>query len=157
MITKKQFRAAVTLSMVLGILGLTAFFVGQAGLPAPLREYLETTKTAEPTALGWALFAIGIPLIMGGIASFIGMLSFKHWSRPLAVATCVTGNLLLPLFGPTVEPGITTAFYYASCMLFGAVLSLAYYSPAATWFSSSAAAEQCDGADNRRGELSSHE
>jgi hypothetical protein len=134
MITKNQFRATVMLSMALGIVGVTTFFIGQGRLPAPLREYLETTNSAEPTALGWALFATAIPIITGGIASFVGMLRFKPWSRPLAVATWVTSILMLPLFGPTVEPGITTALYQASSVLFGGVISLAYFSPVATWF-----------------------
>jgi hypothetical protein len=120
--------------MALAALSLTASCVGESGLPTPLQEHLEHQRNTEPSALDWALLAVGVPLITAGMMSFVGMLRFRGWSRPLAVATSAISIFLLPLFGPTVEPSISTALNYASSMLFGAVLALAYYSPAAIWF-----------------------
>jgi hypothetical protein len=129
-----HFRAAAILSMALGALGLAASFAGESGLPASLQEHIDQQRNAELSVSDWVLLAIGLPLVIAWMVSFVGMLRFSRWSRPLAVATSAMSILLLPLLGPTVEPSIATALNYASGMLYGAVLALAYYSPAATWF-----------------------
>jgi hypothetical protein len=120
--------------MALALGSVIVFWLTESSLPEPLREHLKEQQNADPTPMEWALLAIGVPLVVAGIASFVGMLRFRHWSRPLAVGTSVTSVLLLPAFGPTVEPGVVTGLNYVSSMLFGAVLALAYYSPAAEWF-----------------------
>ena len=133
--TKTRFRAVVALSIALGFLGGIASLFFESTLPPPLREYLEREQNAEVTAMDFVLLLIWIPLLVAIIASYVGMLRFARWSRPLALATSALGVLALPLFGPTVEPGIVTAWLHLSSMVYGAVLAVAYCSPTvATWF-----------------------
>jgi hypothetical protein len=97
-LTKTQFRIGLAGSMALAALAWVATAIAEPNLPAPLREYVEQRRNADPTTMEWV------------VLSFIG---------------------------PTVEPGIATALNYASSMLFGAVLAMAYCSPAALWFDAS--------------------
>ena len=133
--TKTRFRAAVALSIALGFLGGIASLFFESTLPPPLREYLEREQNAEVTAMDFVLLLIWIPLLVAVIASYVGMLRFARWSRPLALATSALGVVALPLFGPTVEPGTTTALFHLASMVFGALVAVAYCSPtAAAWF-----------------------
>jgi hypothetical protein len=134
MMTKTRFRAIYTLSMCLAIASLATSCAGESSLPPQLQEYLANLASTEPSAVEWALLAMVVPFLVACIVSFVGMLRFKSWSRPLTVATTAIGTLLLPFFGPTVEPSVSTSLNYASSMLYGAVVALAYYSPAAVWF-----------------------
>ena len=132
--TKTRFRIAVVGSLALGVMGSAAAFIGQSGMPDPLRAYVEQRGNAELTALDWTVLALGVAIVIGYFVSLIGMFQFRRSSRPLSVVTYVASLLLVPLMGPTVEPGAATALNSASSMLSGAVLALAYFSPAAGWF-----------------------
>jgi hypothetical protein len=133
--TKARFRAAVVLSMALAIVALVLALARESTLPPSLREYLEQQRSREATAADWALVLATIPLSAGGFVSFVGMLRFRTWSRPLAIAVSGLGVVGLPLFGPTVEPGLATALYHLSSMSFGAVVATSYFSPVVRgWF-----------------------
>jgi hypothetical protein len=136
--TKTQFKTALWASMLVGMLGLVASFAGESGLPEPLRQHLEERRNAELSAIDWVLFGVGLPLIVVEVAAFIGMLRFAPWSRPLWIGVSVVGLLTLPLLGPTVEPGLTTALFHVSSMSSGAIAAVAYSSPTASaWFAGS--------------------
>ena len=85
----------------------------------------------------WVGFGLGVPVVIAGLASWIAMFRFRWWSRPVVIGTSVAASILLAFAGPTVEPGLATALNYASSMLFGAVLAMAYCSPAALWIDAS--------------------
>jgi hypothetical protein len=130
--TKTRFRVLLVLSLVVGLAGAVAAFVGESRLPPPLREYLEERATAEPTPLEWVMVAVFLPLSVAYVASFVGLLRFVAWSRPMAAWACVAALAGLPLFGPTVEHGVATALFLSSNVLFGASLGIAYSHP--DWF-----------------------
>jgi hypothetical protein len=132
--TKASFRTLVVLSAVSGMLGLLVALASEQRLPTELRKYLESQHSVEATTTDWVLLFVFVPLALAGVASFIGMLRFATWSRPLAVGTSLVGLAGLPLFGPTVEPGTTTALYHLGSMFFGATIAVSYFSPAAPWF-----------------------
>jgi hypothetical protein len=127
---------AFVLSYALSLLSVASSFVAESWMPAPLKEYLESERNAEFSAGDGTLIAILLPFLMITFVSFIAMLKFWRWSRELAVASSILGFVLIPFLGPTVEPGISTALNYLSSMLYGAVIALAYFSPAAAWFHS---------------------
>ena len=136
--TRTRFRIALWASMIVGMSGVVASFAGESGLPEPLRQHLEERRYAELSAIDWVLFGVGLPLIVVGLAAFIGMLRFAPWSRPLWIGVSAVGLLTLPLLGPTVEPGLTTALFHASSMSSGAIAAVAYCSPTASaWFAGS--------------------
>jgi len=133
-LTKRQFRAVVILPAMTSIIGLIASTASEAHLPATLRDYLEAQRSAELTLREWIAFALFIPLLLAAVASVVGLLRFSNWSRPLAVVQSALSIFLLPLIGPTVESGTVTALFQLSAVLWGAVLALAFWSPAAAWF-----------------------
>lgn len=133
-ISKNLFRAVAVVSLTLAALGQVVAWYGERQFPAPLREYLEGQRLAEATPTDWVIVGIAVPLIIASIASFVGFLRFRPWARPFSVWLTLLGTGLLPLLGPTVEPASTTALNSASSVLYGALLALSYYSPAALWF-----------------------
>ena len=135
--TKTQFRIGLAGSMALAALAWVATAIGEPTLPAPLREYVEQRRNADPTTMEWVVFALAVPLIIAMIKSWIALFRFRWWARRATVGTSVAATMTLSFMGPTVEPGIATALNYASSMLFGAVLAMAYCSPAALWFDAS--------------------
>jgi hypothetical protein len=135
MVTKTRIRIAASVSMLAAVLGLVAHFGGAAGFSPELRQYLEQQQQADLTPRDWVLLAVGIPLVVAGLAGFVGLLRFTSWSRPVSVATSLIGLLGQPFFGPTIEPGLTTALNQFASLSFGAVLATAYISPTASgWF-----------------------
>jgi hypothetical protein len=137
--TKGQFRAGIVLSLGIAFLGLAVSWLAEPGLPAALREYQERYRAAPPSARDWALVAFLVPLSIAGVASLVGLLRFRRWSRPLALSATVGNVALMPFFGPVVDSGLANALYHLSSMLYGGVLAAAYFSPAAEWFRGGAA------------------
>lgn len=72
--------------------------------------------------------AVLLPWLMAALASIIGLLLFKRWARPTALYSTLLGFVLYPLFGPDLSSAIASALTDASCLTWGAVLALAYYS-----------------------------
>ena len=132
--TKRRFRIAVVLPVVLTVLAVVASFVGESALPPPLQDHLRQQRDAELTAADWVLIALALPFLASYVASFVGLLKFRPHSRSLNIVVSAVGLIVLPLAGPTVEPGIATALLHASSMLYGAVLASAYHRPVAVWF-----------------------
>ena len=122
--------------MVIGLLGAVAAWIGEAALPTQLQMYLEQQRSAETemTAAEWTVLGLALPLLAASIASFVGMLKFRRHSRSLSVAASLVALATLPLFGPTVEPGIATVLYHLSSTLYGAVMAISYLPPVSGWF-----------------------
>lgn len=135
MMTKAHFRLGLCLSMLFGCSGLLVSLLGESSLPEPLQEYLHQQRTAELTTTDLIVVATGLPVVGLGLASFIGLLRFSSWSRPVALGTWIFALFTLPFMGPTVEPGVTTAMFHLSSMTLGAVVAVAYWSPTVSgWF-----------------------
>ena len=139
--TKNRFRWILILSIVWAILGIGAAQAGEDRLPGPLREYLATVDAqaeGELTGTDLAIVAGALVMLVVYVASFIGLLRFARWSRPLSIGVTVVGTLTMPLLGPTVEPTAATGMFYLSSMFYGAAIAAAYLPPAADWFRASA-------------------
>jgi len=135
--TKTQFRAALWLSMLIAISGLVASFIGESSLPLPLQQHLEQRRNADFSWMDVVFLVTGLPLIVGWVASFVGLLRFTPWSRPLWIGVFAVSVLTLPFFGPTVEPALSTALGYMSNMSSAALVAVAYCSPTVSkWFES---------------------
>ena len=140
-LTKNQFRAVLVLSYGFSALSIAAAFLGESSLPPPLQEYLGFDENAEFSAMDAVILAVVLPFLVVELVSLVALLRFWRWSRELAIAVTVAGVVMIPFLGPTVEPGVATSLSFTSSMLYGAVLALAYFSPAAEWFPSRQAAE----------------
>jgi hypothetical protein len=75
-----------------------------------------------------------IVLIGATIASFIGLFMFKWWARRLTLLTIVVGILDAPFFKYFLFSGLDSAFGDAQMLLWGCILSLAYFSPVSECF-----------------------
>ncbi|MFT7223081.1 MAG: hypothetical protein ACI82Z_000613 [Cellvibrionaceae bacterium] len=79
------------------------------------------------------LVIIGPVAIIFAIISLVGLLIFKHWAKPLYLASF----LFLPLYpftGVTVYSGVSRIFYALSIMSSGAVLALLYFSSVSKYY-----------------------
>jgi hypothetical protein len=132
--TKRRFRIAVVVPTVLGLLAVVAAFAGESSLPVLLQEHLDQEIDRDFTTTEWIALGLALPILAGALASFIGMLTFQRYSRPLSIGVSLVAVVTLPLFGPTVEPGIATALNLLSSMLYGAVIAISYYPPVSNWF-----------------------
>lgn len=148
-ITKSSFRALLVAAVAFGILGVVVTFATEPSLPAPLAEYLRAQSEAELTARDLAFLALGIPLLIAAGVSVVGLFFFWRPARPLAVTTSVVGELLMPLTGPTVASGWAVMPDDFNLLLTGAVLALAYCSPAREWFEKAAPAAELPTGDLR--------
>ena len=132
--TKTRFRIAVVLPAVVAVLAFITDLAGESGLPVPLQEHLDNELEGDFTASQWIIIALALPIVAGWLASFFGMLRFRPHSRSLSIAVSLVSLVLYPLWGPTVEPGLTTALTELSSMLYGAFVAISYCPPVSNWF-----------------------
>jgi hypothetical protein len=68
------------------------------------------------------------------IGSFIGIFLFKWWARPLSLAITVISMLVSAFSNYVLMPGFEWAFAQAQMLLWGVILSMAYFSPVSQYF-----------------------
>jgi len=76
----------------------------------------------------WFLLGIIMPLGITGIVGLIGLYKFKSWGRTLSLYSTIIGLVIYPFCGPTLSSGLGSAFLEMSNLLWGAVLTLSYFS-----------------------------
>lgn len=135
--TKNQFRILIVSSLLVAILA-EAFEVFWpdpvlVGVNEIILEYEEIAEGWGGTVLV-ALISIGAVL---AVASFVGMLMFRPWSRPTYLISLVLAFGLSPFLGATVYSGISQTLFDLSTVISGAILALIYYSPIADFFNDS--------------------
>jgi hypothetical protein len=134
-ITKKLFRILLVFSVVATVAGAVAGFLDSRLLPQPLLDYLESQHGVRPGVGELVISLLGIPGVIAGIVSVIGLYRFWPCARLLSVATWVY-MLVWMIFspGPVLTNAVSSAFTQCSTLLAGAVLAIVYFSPAADWF-----------------------
>jgi hypothetical protein len=133
-ITKGQFRWLVTASLVAAILGFVASLAGESSLPAPLQDYLAAQSKADLTVHDLVILAVGIPLVIAGVVSVIGLYCFWRIAPTLTVIVWTLALILGIILGPTVEPASATSLNHLSTLLSGVILAVIYFTPAKLWF-----------------------
>jgi hypothetical protein len=133
-LNKHQFRLLLVLMVVTTLLSGTVMFFGESLLPERLREYEQAQAAADLTTKDWVLLGFIIPIAIASVVAVVGLYRFSPWARPLAVILWIMPLIWAPFSGPTVEPGLATVLYECSCVFFGMVMALIYFSPAAHWF-----------------------
>ena len=76
----------------------------------------------------WVMLAIAIPLLIASVSGFVGLYLFKKWGRTLSLCLTVVSPILSLFFGPTLSKPLESMFFEVSTLLWGAILTLAYYS-----------------------------
>ena len=123
--------------MALCVFSILAAFdhgVSQALLDAYLQSGPSWLMGESTLAISLVLAAVAVM-----IAGYVGLWLFKSWSRTLCLSTTVLGCVLTAMLGPSLYGGLSAAFYDASTLLWGAVLTSAYTSPIAHRFRSASA------------------
>jgi hypothetical protein len=125
--SKSHFRNLILLYAILVIASLIA-----SSIPGVYSKELSDAMEREPMPWiaeeFWPLI-FGLPLVVATVAGLWGLYLFKPWGRTLSLYTTAAGLALFPFLGPSLSGGLESAFYEASSLVWGAVLTLAYYSP----------------------------
>jgi hypothetical protein len=128
--SKNKFRLLITSSLILAVLaGVYDYF----WIDPISEQVMDYAYEIEPEIEGSKLITIvvvGILAIVFAIISFIGLLLFKSWARPLYLAGFVLFMPLYPFMGVTVYSGASLIFYDLSMIASGAILALLnFFSP----------------------------
>ncbi len=134
-ITKRQFRVLLTFFIVALIASAVAGFLDSRLLPQPLLDYQKSQRGVPPKASDLVIFLFGIPGLIAGIVSIIGLYRFWPSARRVSVAVWVYSLVWMAFSpGPVLSNAVSGAFSQCAALVAGAVLAIIYFSPAADWF-----------------------
>lgn len=134
-------RALVVTEIVLLVASVLTMFLPSQTPPA-VDEYLEGSGAgplsrlidAEPTAVTYVLGAALVVFIAIYIASLVGLLCLKSWSRRLYVISFLVGASLYPFAGTSLSDPISGTVDYLAAVCSGAILATLYLSDVKTIF-----------------------
>lgn len=134
-ITPRAFQFIVALDLALICVGILVIaFLGETGLPEPLRAYEQSRADADLTTRDWVFFGLGALLLITFGVSSIGLLVFWPPARFLFLMTFIAGTAIVPIGGPYISTGVSSIFEDATTFLAGLILGLAYFSPISAGF-----------------------
>lgn len=132
--TSSQFRILLIASTILGILGGAVDLL----IPGILPEHFAKAQELEDNTLSnFVVFGglvVALVLLVGTVLAVVGLYRFRTWAPRFALALTALGFLITPAFGATAQSGLAVALMELACTLWGAVLTLAYFSPIASQF-----------------------
>ena len=129
--------ATMALVMVLLVLAmLRTFGVLGRGMSEALYQTAmqEGVAHAENTLFSIAVVVAGLCLLVWGLSACVGMALMREWGRSMSLWISFPTTALCLFFGPLAMPALDYTLTVLSCMLWGACLALAYYSPVASEF-----------------------
>ena len=130
--SQTSFRTLLFLSLAVSIASIAVDFL----LPSLIPEQLRVAQEAEDADLSnTALFAtigIGLAMFVVVVATYVGLYRFAAWGRSLALWFTVAALAATPFLGAWVQSGLGVALMELSSTLWGALLAVAYFGPAAT-------------------------
>lgn len=135
-LTKFSYRLMIILSFALGVLSPVASEIYGAGLPVEINDYL-SQNTGMHLGGAETLFVLAIVAVLAVayLWSLVALLRFKKYSIKLNLLTYFMLLLMFPFFPASVNGGVSFGLDSLSTVLSGAVIALAYWSPAKHWFS----------------------
>jgi uncharacterized membrane protein len=132
-ITKGQFRWLITAYVVVTILSVVVYFVGEPSLPASLRDYLKA-EGEDLSGRDIALAVVFFPLLIAWVVCIIGLYRLWRFARPLTVVLCIIGLISQVFTGANVSSGVAASLSDLADVLIGIILAVIYMTPASTWF-----------------------
>jgi len=134
-ITKSQFRVLLSLCIVALVASTVAGVLDSRLLPQPLLDYQKSQHGVPPKTGELVISLLGIPGVIAGLVSIIGLYRFWACARWLGVAAWAYLLVWMTFSpGPVISNAVAGAFSQCSTLLAGAVLAIVYFSPAADWF-----------------------
>jgi len=126
--TKTYFKIVLTLSWLLGVIGLFVDTFTEHTLPIVLQDYVKTQYQSSDI-ISVSLGGLGFIIIVALIISYIGLYLWKHWSRPLFVSIFIVSYLLTPFYTePIVETIWATNIYSLTYIFIGILIGMMYFS-----------------------------
>ena len=98
-------------------------------LPPELLNYLHSQEAVEPTAFDEVALAAGFAAALALIIASVGLYKFRPWGRWLFLWSNVVSLLICPLYGPTIQSGIASSFWYLDSLLTGGIIFSMYLPP----------------------------
>lgn len=101
--------------------------------PGEHARLVSTLLDREPLLLpaipNWAVFTIGGAIILSAIATFIGLISFKRWSRTAAIPVTLVALAIKAVGGTGVTSGPSSFFLGITAICWGAAIAMTYCPP----------------------------
>ena len=132
--TPRNFRLLIFSSLLLGIVGSAVDYVVPGLVPQPLATQIEDQSFNNLGSWIIPVLIASALLLVAGVTATIGLLLFKHWSRPLAVLVTVLGIFLCPFLGAMLVSGLYMTIFSLSSMLWAAGLVFSYTAPLSARF-----------------------
>ena len=132
--TKTRFRLLILCYVV----SLAAVAVDVQYFPAQVSDELTAAYTKE--AVQPLMFSPTVFLILSAIALLaivvppVALFFFRKWGRWFGLCATVTMLVAVPFLGPSLTSGFGTAVSQLSAILWGSILTLAYFSPLSSDF-----------------------
>ena len=133
---KSRFHLLLSLSIIFPIMSLMASLVfpnENVALTYSFIEELESANTGYPD-IDMVLVPASIILLVGLIATYVGLFLFKPWARLLFVMGFVLSIPTYFMGGLWVSSGLEQLFYDACLLTCGAIIAVAYFSPVKDFF-----------------------
>jgi hypothetical protein len=121
-------------AIIVGITSAVIDLVIPSLVPAPLLNVQELQDSSLSDVHLLSVGGIAIALLIGTIVATIGLYRFRPWAPRLTLITTALTLLLTPFLGTFTQSGVAVALMELSSLLWGAVLSIAYFSPLANRF-----------------------
>jgi hypothetical protein len=109
-----------------------------AGFFPTYSDALATAYAGEPedwlSRNIWADVIVSTLLLCSWLVGLIGLFFFKRWARSLSLAQTFLGLVVLFFIGPNLLSSLESFLLETSILLWGVILTLAYFSPVSTRF-----------------------
>jgi hypothetical protein len=126
-IKQQALRAAILCEWGLIIIAVILSFTLESSLPPQLREWL-AHESGQGLSKSYLINAgVGVIIIGSAIISSIGLFFFRNWAKWVYLVSTVSGYVLLPFTGPTVEHAVTDTADELSIIVCGMILALAFF------------------------------
>jgi len=110
-ITKSQFRVLLTLCIVALVASIVAGFLDSRLLPQPLLDYQQSQHGVPPKTGELVISLLGIPGVIAGLVSTVGLYRFWPCARWLGVAAWVYLLVWMTFSpGPVMSNAVAGAF-----------------------------------------------
>lgn len=128
------FRVSIVMSVILTIVG--AFVDAIPGLiPEELWQAYESVVPHGLRTKDFILIAVGLPLVIAGLASTVGLYLFRPWAPRVALYITIGSLFIYPLVDIQIVSPWSQLLTEASLLLWGVVLAMAFLPPLAERFS----------------------
>lgn len=135
MSTPSAFRLFIVTSLVFAFLASFIDAIFPSLLPEPFRQAQDALASSELGTQDILLIVIGLPILVVGLVSAIGLYRFRPWAPRLALFVTIATVALYPFLDAQAVSAWSLLLSETSMLLWGVVLAMAFLPPVADRFS----------------------